>query len=76
MFPGFDLDMPAQDIMVLTGSALSAAVSLVLRLVGKNADPAKSREHVHINTIAAEKAFQLMAIFTMAALAERSLPTL
>jgi DNA helicase HerA-like ATPase len=33
-------------------AALSAAVSLVLRLVGREADPAKSREHVLLSVLA------------------------
>jgi hypothetical protein len=33
-------------------NALSAAVSLVLRLLGKEADPAKSREHVLLSVLA------------------------
>jgi hypothetical protein len=35
-----------------TRSALSAAVSLVLRLLGREADPAKSREHVLMSVLA------------------------
>jgi Bacterial protein of unknown function (DUF853) len=34
------------------GASLSAAVSLVLRLVGRNADPAKSRDHVLLSVLA------------------------
>ncbi len=33
-------------------AALSAAISLVLRLLGKDADPAKSREHVLLSVLA------------------------
>src|SRR5690606_36045773 len=33
-------------------ASLSAAVSLVLRLVGRNPDPAKSREHVLLSILA------------------------
>jgi hypothetical protein len=33
-------------------SALSAAISLVLRLIGREADPAKSREHVLLSLLA------------------------
>jgi hypothetical protein len=38
-------------------SALSAAISLVLRLIGREADPAKSREHVLLSLLA-ERRFQ------------------
>ncbi|NUP12351.1 MAG: ATP-binding protein [Polyangiaceae bacterium] len=33
-------------------SALSAAISLVLRLLGRDADPARSREHVYLSVLA------------------------
>ena len=36
-------------------SALSAAISLVLRLVGREADPAKSREHVFLSVLAEQR---------------------
>ncbi len=44
--PRWDTDPDA------ASSAASAAVSLVLRLVGKNPDPAKSREHVLLSVLA------------------------
>ncbi len=36
-------------------AALSAAISLVLRLLGRDADPARSREHVFLSTLAEQR---------------------